>query len=356
MMYTLVFFLLALILLIGCHEGGHFIAARLLGVHVLRFSLGFGKALIKWQDKRGTEYTWALIPLGGYVKMLDETTDPVPSHQMHQAFNRQSVYRRFLIVLAGPVANFFLAWILIALTLWMGVPMTPTSTIIEKVETGTPAFHAGLKPNDEILRLNQSRLKQGREVARWVQTHPDENILIQFKRNGKIQTRSVHVSHMTYQGKVQGWLGVQLKMNEVKGVKPELYRETFTSAVTRAGVKTGQLISSSFSFLGQLITGHLSMQQVSGPVGIAQFAGASAQQGVVPYLLFLALVSISLGVLNLLPIPMLDGGHLFYYVIEIILRKPVPIHIQEKATYLGFIILMIVTVVAFKNDLARLGF
>ena len=353
MIQTLFFFFLALFILVVSHEAGHFCVARMLKVRVLRFSFGFGKVLFRFMDKKHTEYTWSLIPLGGYVKMLDEQVATVPTEALPYAFNRKPLWVKFLIVLAGPVSNLLLAWVLLALVLMIGLEVPGVSPMVADVGLGTPAHRAGLMPGDIIQRINDRSVSQGQEIATYVQDHPDETIQLTILRQKQTFHLPVKLTHNEHKGHHQGLLGIQLKTALTQA--HTLYRESFFRAIILAGEKTWALTTGAFVFVGQLIQGHLPLAEVSGPVGIAKLAGESVAQGLTHYLLFMALVSVSLGVLNLLPIPLLDGGHLAYYLIEFVMRRPLSQRTQMCAAYLGFGVIFLITFIAFKNDLARLG-
>jgi regulator of sigma E protease len=353
MIGTLFFFFLTLLILVLSHEAGHFFVARWLHVRVLRFSFGFGKVLFRLFDKQGTEYTWSLIPLGGYVKMLDEQSEPVPEALRSQAFNRQPLWSRFLIVLAGPLSNFVLAWFLLSLVMMIGVRVPVFSSIVEDVTPNTPAHHAGLMMGDKIINIDHQSMREGADVATYVRAHPDKTIVLEIERQDRLRTFKVHLTHATYQDVPQGVLGVQLK--KAADGRQTVYRESFFHALKSGGQKTLWLIEHTFSFVAQLFRGHLSMEHVSGPVGIAQLAGESASHGLASYVLFIAMLSVSLGVLNLLPIPLLDGGYLLYYAIEFVIRRPLSQRVQLCAAYLGFGVIFFITALAFKNDLVRLG-
>lgn len=352
MIGTLFSFFLALFILVVVHELGHFSVARMFGVRVLRFSFGFGKVLFRFKDKNQTEYTWSLIPLGGYVKMLDEQTMDVPKEALANAFNRKPVWVRFLIVLAGPLSNFILAWLLLTCVLMIGFKIPVIAPVIENVMPDTPAYRAGLLSGDVVEQIDTRPVVRGTEIASYVQSHPDKTIQLTLLRAGQRQLISVQLAHEENAGVREGRLGVQLKTYFSEG---EVQREPLFRAAFLAAKRTGLLIKNAFSFVGQLTQGQLAMTQVSGPVGIAKLAGESVAHGVTAYLLFIAVVSVSLGVLNLLPVPLLDGGYLAYYVIEFVMRRPLPQRIQTCAAYLGFGMIFFITVVAFKNDLARLG-
>lgn len=353
MIGTFFSFFLALFILVVSHEVGHFFVARLCKVRVLRFSFGFGKVLFRFTDKQCTEYTWSLIPLGGYVKMLDEQVMTVLPEDLPYAFNRKPVWMRFLIVLAGPVSNFILTWLLLTCVLMIGFKVPVISPAVEQVMLDTPAYRAGLIVGDTIEQIDGHAVTEGREVAAYVQSHPDKIIQLTVLRAGEKRQLEVQLAHQEDESVRQGVLGVQLKA--VATQEKVVYQEPFPRAVMLAGKRTLTLIHDAFSFIGQMVQGHLPMTQVSGPVGIAKLAGESVAYGFTSYLLFIAMISISLGVLNLLPIPLLDGGYLAYYVIEFVMGRPLSQRIQVCAAYLGFGVIFFITAVAFKNDLARLG-
>lgn len=450
MLHTLLYFAFALLLLVGVHEYGHFLVARLCGIKVLRFSFGFGKVLARCHDRKGTEYTWALIPLGGYVKMLDETESPVPVQERHMAFNNKSVWVRIAVVLAGPVFNFLFAFLALWLMLVIGnkslipvintvvphsiaaqaglseqqeivslnnqpmhnwreviyalaglsgsnqpvvlttkplakhtptqshilelasvdwddkkpdilakigiIPFVPTiPAIIGEVVPDSPASKAGLQVGDTIISVSGKKLRTWSALVEIVSSHPDQEVLVKVVRHGEKHVITVHLEHLNQNKKITGYLGVH-SQNPQPFFEPwlRIQRETVVSAIPISFEKTMDLIGSTTVMLGKLLMGQLSWHNISGPVGIAQTAGESAKRGVSEYLFFLALISISLGVLNLLPIPMLDGGHLLYYVLEIILRRPVSQRIKAMAGYVGMLLLSVLMIIALQNDLSRL--
>lgn len=448
-MSTLLYFILALFLLVTVHEYGHFLVARLCGVKVLRFSFGFGKILARWHDKRGTEFTWSLIPLGGYVKMLDEESGDVPDHERHLAFNNKSVWARIAIVLAGPLFNFIFAFIALWLVLVIGI--TSLAPIIDDVTPGSIAAKAGLTKQAEILTINDNKITNWRDVQyalalltgshndvtvtikslindkrsthvlslinwtidtqqpdvlasiglvpflpvvppvigevfpdtpaekaglqdgdvvtsvnkqsinNWLtlvgfmKTHPNQHVILGIKRQGHAMTIPLDTTSIVNKGVTEGYLGVKSQKMTMAGQWFRVHRADPLSAVTLAFKQTMDLTGATFAVVGRLVTGNLPWQSISGPVGIAQGAGDSAQSGLAYYLFFLALVSISLGVMNLLPIPMLDGGHLIYYLIEIISRRPVSNRIKSIGATFGLGLLVMLMVVALRNDLTRLA-
>ncbi len=449
MIHTLLYFTLALLLLITVHEFGHFIVARCCGVKVLRFSFGFGRVLASWYDKRGTEYAWSLFPLGGYVKMLDEAEGEVAVNERHLAFNNKSVWARIAIIVAGPLFNFIFAFAALWLMLVIGIKSL--APMIDAVKPGSIAAHAGLKPNQEIMTLNGKQIAswrdfqyalmpmlgtdepitltvkslrdgqqskiilpliawkldakkpdmlasfgitpfvpsippvvgevvakspaqaaglliadrivavEGKPVVDWlelvefVRQHPDKSISLAIKRKGQVKTVVVRVGRATNDGREEGFLGLRSQRVDWPPDWLRLHREGPIEAISTAFTQTVELSSATFTLFGRLVTGKLSLKSISGPVGIAQGAGESANGGISYYLSFLALVSISLGVLNLLPIPMLDGGQLLYCFIEIVRRRPLSDGAKSAGIYVGLVLLLALMVVGFTNDLSRLA-
>jgi regulator of sigma E protease len=447
-LYMIVGTLVALGVLVTFHEFGHFWVARRCGVKVLRFSVGFGMPLMRWHDRKGTEYVLAAIPLGGYVKMLDEREGDVPPELVDQSFNRKSVYQRIAIVIAGPVANFLLAivffWVLAMLgsqqvrpviggveagsiaekaglasgqeivsvdgeatTGWSSVNLqlvrrlgetgsialkvreqgsdvdTPHALVLDNWLKGAdepdpirslgirpwrpalapvlaeldpkgPAQAAGLKTGDRLLALDGQPLNEWQQVVDWVRVRPDTRISLTVERDGaKIDVPVTLVAHG--EGKAAtGYLGAG-----VKGVDwpPEMLREVSygpLAAVAEGARRTWTMSVLTLDSLKKMLFGELSVKNLSGPITIAKVAGASAQSGVGDFLNFLAYLSISLGVLNLLPIPVLDGGHLLFYLIEWARGRPLSEKVQGWGVQIGISLVVGVMLLALVNDLGRL--
>lgn len=347
MISTVGYFVVTLLILILVHEFGHFIVARCCGVTVERFSFGFGKVLWAWRDKRGTEYAWSLWPLGGYVKLLDDSQGPVPVAQQSQAFHHQSSLVQIAIILAGPLFNFlfafFLFWVIAIIGVASLVPTASKSTpVVETVAVDSPAQQAGLQPEDEILAIDHQSMTDPMKVSAYIKARPGATIVLEVRRRGRMQQLTAHLRTPT------GYLGIGIqppadwiRMNRVGPIQ----------AAKQAFQQTLRLTAMTFGLIGQTLTGQLSLAHLSGPIGIAKAANASAHAGLTIYLTFLALLSISLGVLNVLPIPMLDGGHLLYRMLELVMRRPLSLAFKSKSAVVGMIFIVILSIVALKNDL-----
>lgn len=449
LLHTVVSFIVALGVLIVVHELGHYLVARWCGVKVLRFSVGFGRPLVtRRMGPDQTEWIVAAVPLGGYVKMVDEREGPVAPEDLPRAFNRQSVWRRIAIVLAGPVANFLLA-IALYWGLFMG-GVQEAKPIIGAPEAGTVAARAGLARGDTIRAINGEPIATWQEV-RWrlLQLAFDrKEAQLEIQSAGKaIDWRTLDLAQVNpeeIEGDLLARLGLRLYRPDVapiigqvipggvaeraglaardrvlaidgqpiatwdalvakvrsspartlaleveragKRLRVEVVPETVAQgtetigrigagphfdpgavapylvhvrygpveSLARALAKTWEMSVFSLRMLGKMIVGEVSWRNLSGPVTIADYAGQSAQLGLAAYLAFLALISISLGVLNLLPIPLLDGGHLMYYTIEVLKGSPVSERIMEFGQRAGLVVLLFLMAFAFYNDINRL--
>jgi regulator of sigma E protease len=442
---TLIAFVVALGVLIVVHEFGHYLVARLCGVKVLRFSVGFGQPLfVRKAGADQTEWAVAAFPLGGYVKMLDEREGEVPAHERHRAFNRQPVSRRFAIVLAGPVANFLLAIFVYWLLFMHGVPgvkpmlgTPPAGTpaalaqvvsgetivsigdqpvktwqdvrwvlleravdrgsvslevqngkgeiafrkldlsgltaadldsdflnrigltrfspaVISEVRANTPGARAGLQAGDKIVRAD------GKPIETWEQlvgiVAPKAGVAVQLVvlRQGETLQLSVTPDAATDNGKTVGRIGVA---RDPAVLEQQMVQISYgpLAAVREAAVRTWDVSILSLRMLGKMLVGEVSLKNLSGPITIADYAGQSAQMGWLPYVSFIALISISLGVLNLLPVPLLDGGHLMYYLVEMVKGRPVSDRAIEIGQRVGMVVLFSLMAFAIYNDIHRLA-
>ena len=445
-LWNLASFVVALGILVTVHEYGHFWVARKNGVKVERFSVGFGRAIWRKTAKDGTEYVLAMIPLGGYVKMLDERVDDVQPEDKDKTFNSKNVYQRIAIVAAGPLANFIFALFAFYLMFLIGVPgvkpvigdIAPSSiagkaklsnnseivsvagnitrdwqevnlaligeigndkiTIKTKqadsqyissfildtrnwqfspdktsaltslgitpfrpnvhnelsaVAEGSPAALAGLLVGDTLISVANVKTSDWQSFAKEIKQFPGEEVLITVKRNGELLTLAVTPKSVEQAGKVVGYIGVAPKVDAwPESLLIEL-RYGPIEAIKESAQRTWNLTTLTFSMIGKLITGDVSVKNLSGPIGIAQGAGSSASHGFVYFLGFLALISINLGIINLLPLPVLDGGHLLYYLIEIFTGKEVPVKVQEAGFKFGALALLMLMAIGLFNDFSR---
>ncbi|QBJ63343.1 sigma E protease regulator RseP [Pseudoalteromonas sp. DL-6] len=440
-------FILALGILVTVHEYGHFWVARKAGVKVLRFSIGFGKPLLKWHDKYNTEYVIAAIPLGGYVKMLDERVDEVPANQRHLSFNAKSVQARIAIVAAGPMANFLFAIFALAVMYMVGVqtikpvvgnvvegsraeqagimptqqiikigdddianwqdatfslmshlgdksvavtlrnenyqqttqtlnldgwkldqqdvpplsslgivPFRPQATLtIAAITKNSAAEQANLQVSDVILAVNGETMSSWQQLVNLITQSANKSLQFSVKRQDSIKTITVTPkSRVVSNGVEQGFLGVAPVVEQWPDDFVETRHYGPLDSIVLGTKETWRLITLSFDMIGNLITGQVSVKNLSGPVGIAVGAGTSVSYGLVAFLSFLALISVNLGVFNLLPLPVLDGGHLMYYIIELFRKKPVSEKTQEFGFKVGALLLIFLTCFALFNDVSRL--
>lgn len=447
---SLVAFIVVLSLLITVHEFGHYWVALKCGVKVLRFSVGFGAPL--WKRVAGsdnTEYVIAAIPLGGYVKMLDEREGPVEAHELHRAFNRQPVYKRFAIVLAGPLFNFLFAIFAYWLMFNVGLPglkpyvdgvdensvaaragvrmgdeiisvggrETPTwqaarqelltlglqqntadlqvrapnatlprrvqldftdvkrdpqdveiiehlglhpiqlvmPPVIGSVQANSPAEAAGLKSGDRVLNAAGVVFKDWMQWVEFVRGHPDQMVSVRIERGSVAQDVELHIAHAEDEGKVIGRIGA------APGAVPDVpedwkatHRYGVFAAIIPAVQKTWDMSALTLVMMGKMLVGQVSVDNLSGPITIAKYAGYTANIGLSSFLSFLAIVSVSLGVLNLLPVPMLDGGHLAYYLVEVVKGSPLSDDMQMHLQRIGLALLLMLMSLALYNDVARL--
>jgi regulator of sigma E protease len=454
-MSTLLSFILAISILVVIHEFGHFWVARRCGVKVLRFSVGFGKPLWSYTDKLGTEFSIAPIPLGGYVKMLDEREAEVKPEELHQAFNQKTVWQRIAIASAGPIANF-----IFAVFAYWSIFMMGTSglvPVIGQIDIDSPAYEQGIQAGDRIVAVADVAVDSFQEVSwqlisyigettelplivensqqvqrsiripieRWltdqeapdpmkalgiqprqlpieaiigqlvaggaaaksglvagdrivgiisaetlievtdwrdwvavVRDNPEQLLDLIVERDSKeIAIQLIPAAKSIENGKTIGYVGAGIDPSAIPEVPSDWITETTLGpldSLVQATYKTQQLIVFTLDSLWKMILGDLSVKNLSGPITIAKVADSSASNGLQAFIGFLALLSVSLGVLNLLPIPVLDGGHIMFYAIEAIRGRALSERTQIVAVQVGMALLMSLMVIAFYNDISRL--
>lgn len=448
-LYSILGFILAIGLLTTVHEYGHFWMARRLGVKVLRFSIGFGKSLLSWHDKQGTEYVIAALPLGGYVKMLDQNEGIVAPNEVHRAFNNKSVFVRMLIIAAGPAFNLLFAvlayWVVF---MWGVASIVP---VIGDVPKGSIAYTAGLRSGEEILAIDQHKTQTWEDIAvalvshigdhdfvnievrnidsnvvsehvlnlnNWSITDGDENIIknlglepfdpiepvigavmagmpaakVGLEAGDRfisidgtpvtsrsqvlelLRNKYDHAVHLEMQrqgenimvlitpnkkilegGQPSGFIGIQFENQPWPEKLIRVQRYSPLAAFPMAIARTKDYTVLTLQFIGKMVTGKMSLDHIAGPISIAKFAGRTVRSGFEYFLGFLALVSISLGVLNMLPIPILDGGHFLFCTIELIRGKALSDRAMRVGYMLGFTLLGSFMLLALYNDLIRIS-
>jgi regulator of sigma E protease len=351
-MLNLLYFVIVLSILIFVHELGHFLVARLTNVKVLTFSLGFGKKLITF--KRGeTEYAVSAIPLGGYVKMLGESIDEVvPEEEVGRSFANKPPLAKMLIAFAGPFFNVLFAALVFFIIFLTGYPVPSTTTEIGQVLKGDPAYVAGLKEGDIITQIDGHPVNQWTDLQKAV-TGADLSRPLRFQINRHGQVMSVDIKPKVTDDK--NVFGETIGKVKLIGVGPAnvTKKETLTGATSKAVVDTCNLTQLTVVGIVKLIEGSISPKNVGGPILIFQQVGKTAHAGKSSFLSFLALISINLGVVNLLPIPVLDGCHILFSFIEFVIRRKIPEKVVEWSQRVGIGILVCIMVLATFNDIMR---
>jgi regulator of sigma E protease len=439
---SVVAFIVAISVLVAVHEFGHFWVARKLGFKVLRFSIGFGRPL--WKRSAGpdaTEYMIAVIPLGGYVKLLDEREGPVRPEELSRSFTRRPVWQRLLVLAAGPAFNFLFAvaayWLLFmwgvphtqpvignvvvdsyaaraglrdgdtvlevgggrtadpkavifallgdllddgmtavkvksadgqerdvaleianpaerhrltepgALLTGLGFDFLPPQVppIVERLAADGPAASAGLRRGDRVIAVDGHATPTGADLVSYIKARPGERVLLSVTRKGQERTVPVTIRGEEVEGQTVGRIGIELRRVELESLGP-------LSAMARAGTETWEMSALTVTMLWNMIIGRVSVKNISGPINIAAFAGETARVGARPFLAFLAIVSISLGILNLLPIPILDGGQMLYQAIELAKGSPLSERAQILGQQFGIALLLLLMSLAFYNDIS----
>ncbi len=334
--------------LIIVHEFGHFIVGRLLGVRVEKFSVGFGKTIIS-RKVGETEYILAWIPLGGYVKFFgDEMSDH--EDMPEGSFLSQPVWKRLPIVAAGPVFNFGLAAVILSIAFMYGIDKP--IRVVAKVMAGDPAEVAGILPGDRIDAVGEINVESWDQVRDAIHKSPGKEITISIQRSSG-RMKNVKIIPKVFNTKTID--GQKITIGLI-GVIPKTEKQAYPihQAIYKGVVWTWNMTKFTFWSISKLLSRDIPADQIAGPIGIMQLAGQQAQKGFVDLLHFIGLISVNLAILNLLPIPVLDGGHIVFYSLEAIMGKPVKIKYQELAQQLGIVLILCLMALAFYNDIARL--
>jgi len=356
---VLIAFVCALGPLVFFHELGHYLVARLFGIPAEAFSIGFGRALVGWTDRRGTRWKVGWLPLGGYVKFVGDMSpasepgnlDGVPEHLRDRIFQVRPVWQRFLVVLAGPTANFLLAILIFAG--FFSLIGTPLTNAVGGIVPKSPAAVAGIQPGDRIVSVAGRETPTFNDVSNVVLVRPNEIVRVEIERDGvtrelNIRLGSAMLSDGTSRTMRGGVLGIRSSLQVGKPVS--IFR-----AVPMAADYTLRLTRAIVDGVVQLVRGQVSTKQLGGPITIARVAGQGAELGILPFVQLLALLSINLGFINLLPVPMLDGGHLFFYAVEAVRRRPLSARSLDLAFRGGLAVILALVVFTTINDLGSLG-
>ena len=358
---TVLSFLLVIGPLIFIHEMGHYLAGRWFGVKADAFSIGFGREIAGWTDKRGTRWKVGWLPLGGYVKFagdMSPASEPtkewlsLSAEERNKTFQAKPVWQRFIIVAAGPFVNFLFAILVyVAMFASYGEPRTPP--VISAVSQGSAAERAGLRPGDRIVEINGQGIERFEDIAAFVRIRPSERLVVEVERGGqKIAIAAVPDSQT-----VKDNFGNEAKVG-LLGIAPTGRVVEPLAAHQLVGAAVGQTVDTVQMMvvtLGQVVTGTRSVKEMGGPLKIAQYSGQQASLGWVDFVWFMTIISINLGFINLLPIPLLDGGHLLFYLIEGVRRKPLKPEAQEWAFRTGLAALLALMIFVTLNDLASFG-
>jgi regulator of sigma E protease len=359
--FTLLAFALVIGVLVFVHEYGHYGMARLFRIKVETFSVGFGKPLFGWTDRNGTRWQLGWLPLGGYAKFAgdmnaasqpDPALSALPEAEKAELFQFRPLWQRALVVAAGPGINFLFA-ILLFTGFFMTFGQSVTPPVIGDVRAGTPAAEAGLMPGDRVLAVDGRSISRFEDMTRVIAINPGVPVDMRIERGGVEQSLTVTPRIVTEEDRFgneyrRGLLGVQ--SGEV-----EVVRRGPVAALWHGSVETWNTTRMMADTLVQIVTGRRAIDELGGPIKIAQFSGQSASLGLAAMVSFMALISINLGFINLLPIPMLDGGHLFLYAVEGLRRQPLNPKVQEWAFVSGFALLISLMLFLTWNDLASIG-
>lgn len=351
-MNTIISFIIVLGLLIFVHEFGHFIIAKLFHVKVLKFSLGFGPKIIGKQLGE-TEYIISALPLGGYVKMTGENVnEEVDPADESRSFANKPVWQRAFIILGGPVFNLFFAFILYSqIFMIIGLPQLVPGTRIGPVAIESPAAKAGLKENDIILSVDGEDTMEWEDLSRFIQKSNGNSIVLNVQREGEI----FEIIGEPEVEDVKNLFGEVVDTRPLLGISPAIeYEEvSFVEAVVAGAEHTYRMIYLTVIGIVKLIQRDIPTSELGGPIMIAKMAGQQMESGLIDFGCFIALISVNLGIINLFPIPVLDGGHLAFLSLEAVRRRPLSRKIQEKWASMGLVLLITLMIFVFYNDIIR---
>ncbi len=353
-------FIIVISVVVFVHEFGHYWVARRCGIKIETFSIGFGQEIFGWTDKHGTRWKVSWLPLGGYVKMYgdgsaastpDATVHSMTAAQKKVSFYHQNVDKRMAVVVAGPASNYIFAIIVLAfLFAFSGQPHTPAE-VSSVVENGAAA-KAGIQPGDRITAIDGQSIDRFEDIKRIISLNAGTPVAIDVMRSDQIQhfTMTPDIVNMTDN------FGGQHKVGQIgiKSTKLEYVKQPPLKAVKGAFVETWNLTSGTLKAIGQMIMGMRGTEEIGGPLRIAEMSGDVATEGAVTLIWFMAVISINLGLINLFPVPLLDGGHLIFYLAERFLRRPLSQRIQDAGAQLGLMLVTTLMLFATWNDLVHL--
>lgn len=347
--YIIIAAIIGLSLLIFIHEFGHFVVAKYAGVGVERFSIGFGPRIIG-KTYRETEYRISAVPLGGYVKLVGDNPDD-PDSKEPNSFTAQSIWKRFLIVCAGPAFNVFMAVFIYSLIYMVGVPRIPA--VVGDVLPESPAMMAGLAQGDRILTINGQSVELWQDLKKLVAKSAGQELTLLVERGSK-QIKLIVVPEMAKDKNIfgesiqEGRVGIRASDARVYKAYPP------HEALWKGMVRTVDLTSLTVLSVVKLVTGTVPAKSIGGPIMIVQMTGEQARAGFFSYVSFIALISINLAILNLLPIPILDGGHILFLATELVMGRPLSVKWREIAQQVGLVLIFTLILFAFLNDITRI--
>jgi regulator of sigma E protease len=358
-------FVLVLSLIVFVHEMGHYLVGRWSGIRVLAFSLGFGPELIGFNDRHGTRWKLSLIPLGGYVRFFGDADasskgntaelNAMSNDDRARTLNGAKLWKRAATVAAGPIANFLLAILIFSVTFSV-YGKAVTDPVVAEVKPASAAAQAGVEPGDVLFALDGSRVKTFDDVVRYVSVRPEVPIVVTVKRGAQnidmtITPRRTETTDRFGNKMEVGQIGI---MTTAKSGNFRVEKLDVADSIKEGVQQTWNIVSGTYDYLHNMLAGHMNADQLGGPIRVAQASGQVATLGVAALLQLAAVLSVSIGLLNLMPIPVLDGGHLFLYAIEAVRGKPVSAYAQEIAFRVGMVMILSLMVFATWNDISRL--